>query len=339
MHYNISGNIFKLFIATLSIGLMGFGHVSLAQRNTSKAESVSQSVPSDANKRQKYRSPRSSSRDPEGRSTRVKKNTSRNSFIMNEPRDPLRPSDRARYYGIGSLEVGINAGVSHSFTDIAGKAGGQNADFKSMMVNNASYTGGVFTRYRISEYFGLALGFDYAKLQGKSADENGFLYYVGDEVGADGLFVLNELSERVPVTTTIHSFSGNMLEASAKFEIHAPFMQTTGFGLYGFVGFSGLYNKPKYFNETGSEMEIPWIIGTGYGQLYAGKTTPSPFSLALPFGIGLTTMVANYVRIGIEAGYRYTGNQGIDGLHVADAGYDAYMFSTFKIGYVFPARK
>lgn len=255
-------------------------------------------------------------------------------FIMNKPTGPLRPSDRDRFYGIGALEVGANMGTAHVLTDVSGKWG----SFPSVdhfLLTNASFAGGVFSRYRINEWVGFSFGADLARLNAGS--DMGFAYTYVEQRDVNGI--------ETTATENIYSFSNNIAEFSGKLEFHSPPLGRSAFNLYAFAGFSAFFSSPQLYNQQGEPIVIPRmrILLTNPNDPLNPREvtpdTPSNLHYALPLGGGLTVMMANFVRIGFEIGYRYTGNHGLDGAYVLDTPYDSFVFTTFRIGYVFPMMK
>jgi hypothetical protein len=305
----------SLFVTVLAIGSYVFSCQAYAQRKATKAERVSQSRPPESYGTDRSSAPKSNSQEVRSRSSSRSRPRSGTKipFIMNVPRDPLRPSDRARFYGIGAIEIGLNAGTTHVFSDVGGKPGSDHWNAGAFLGENISYSAGLFSRYKINEWFGLALGVDHAKLTASNA--NGFNY--------------NYRSGENHFTETIYSFSNKVYEVSWKMELHTPPFRKSGVGLYGFAGISGIYNNPEMY-DANSQLIIP---NTDQ------QNNPSPYSLALPLGGGVTIVVANYVRVGLEVGYRYTANHGLDGAFVTDTRYDSFLYNTIRIGYVLPQKK
>ncbi len=319
--------LMNLIVTVLVVGSLALPGTAHAQRNTTKAERVSESRPSDSYHSGRRTTASSNSERPSARASSRARSQPDIPFIMNVPRDPLRPSDRARYYGIGVIEVGLNAGSAHVMSDVGGKPGYDNWSASAFLQENVSYSAGLFARYKINEWFGLALGVDHARLSG--GNTNGFEYnyeYIQTIINENGE------TKNIPVSLneTIYSFTNNIYELSWKMELHAPAFKRSGLGLYGFAGISGYYNKPEMFDGANQAIAI---------EESPERISPSPLSIALPVGGGITIVVANYVRVGFEIGYRYTANHGLDGAYVTDTKYDSFLYNTLRIGYVFPSKK
>lgn len=315
---NVFSNILKLLFF-VSLLLFVHPYEVSAQRRASRAVRISESVPHNNRPVRRYTPPRSESVAPGRRAAPPRRTTSFIPFIMNEPRDPLRPSDRDRFYGIGVMELGLSTGLSHVFTDMHGKLGQGSLDLGVMLKDFTSYQLGVFARYRVNEWVGFSFGLDHAKLQGLAPD--GFTYVYGTQMG-------------MPVSIDVYSFSNRVYEMSGKMELHAPPLGRAALGLYGFLGLSGVYSQPLLFDSENQQLAVPPDPATGRLQQEL-----SPLGLALPFGAGVTAVVGNYVRVGLELGYRYTANHGLDGIVVPTSGYDSFMFSTLRVGYILPSRK
>ena len=241
-----------------------------------------------------------------------------NPFTLNQTRSPFRPSDRDRFYGMGVWELGVNAGLAHAFTDVSGKIGQENfPDMGDFILDNASYSFGFFTRNKINEWFGLAFGADMARLAGSNALGYRYVY---------------QATDGPPFESMVYSFRNQIAEVSAKMELYTPPLGRQGLQLYGFAGFGAFYTNPMMFDQNGLRVDLQSTTSGPTGN------RPSGISLALPVGGGITMVTGNYLRIGYEIGYRYTGNNAIDGAFVPETPYDAYLFNTIRIGYVFPMR-
>ena len=303
-----------VFVSFLAVGLLGIPDHANAQQKATRAERVSESKSPESYGTTKSTTPKSNSQEVTSRSSSRARSRSGtdNPFIMNVPRGPLRPSDRARFYGIGAIEIGVNVGSSHVLSDVGGKPGADNWNAGAFISDHVSYSAGLFARYKINEWFGFALGFDYADLSAGMSD--GYNY--------------NFMIREIPQNVTIYSFTNKVYEVSWKMELHTPPFRKSGIGLYGFAGISGFYHNPEIFDANNQPIFLSEQL-----------ETPSPYSLALPVGGGITIMVANFVRIGLETGYRYTANHGLDGAFVTDTRYDSFLFNTIRIGYVLPYKK
>ncbi len=264
------------------------------------------------------------------RHVRVPDRRSSLSFIMNEPRGPIRPSDRDRFYGVGALEVGVNLGTAFAYTDINGKPGLDPFELDQLIQNNTSLTAGLFARYRINEWFGFSVGADMTRL--RASNPNGFnhQYVVFRDVNQ------NETLENVDV----YSFSNDLAELSGKLELYSPVIGRSSLSVYGFAGFSVILHNPSIYDSLGQPITLDPLIIEVSNPLREIEPEPAPnMAYALPFGGGVSVMMANFVRVGLEVGYRYTGSHGLDGLHISENPYDSYVFTTIRIGYVFPLRK
>lgn len=297
--------------------------MAFSQQNPDKNRRVSESQSPENIGKTPYTPPKSKSSNPAPRKAKPGRTASDKSFVMNEPRGPLNPSERARYYGIGALELGLNVGITHGFTDIAGKSVAENLDLNQLFIENASTGLGVYARYKINNWFGVSGGFDYTKLAGFNSE--GFAYQYG--------IVKNDLGVEIPLYETVYSFNNDLLEFSGKIELHTVLPKNPGIGFYGFAGFSAYYSTPSIYGLNDELIIIP--ADNNSQGIY---NSPAMY-FALPVGGGATVMVAKFVRIGIELGYRFTSNHGIDGVYVMDTRYDSYLNSSLKIGYVFPSGK
>ena len=234
-------------------------------------------------------------------------------FTRNMPRGSVNPSDRDQFYGLDVWEMGISGGVTHPFTDVTWKFGQGDFNLGGFVADNVSVTAGLYARNKLSEWFALSVSADAARLSGSNPD--GYLYRYG------------------PNSVYVYSFRNDMAELSGRMEFHAPPIGISTLNFYVFGGFAAFISQPEMYDLGGGVIRIEPLPN----ELY--QTSYSPISFALPFGAGLTFMPLKNIRLGYEIGYRYTGNNGIDGAYVLTTPYDAYMFNTVRIGYNFPKRK
>ncbi len=319
------------FFTIVAYAAMSFFPVTaFSQQNTGKAGRVSESQSPENIGQTSYSPPKSKSRNPVSQRAKSGRTSSDKSFVMNEPRGPLNPSERARYYGIGSLELGLNVGITYGITDISGKSINENLDINQLFVNNASPGFGFYARYKINNWFGVSSGIDYTRMAGFKSE--GFAYQYGT--------VRNNLGVEIPLHEMVYSFSNDLLEFSGKMELHTVLPKNPGIGFYGFAGFAAYYSMPSIYGLNDELIKIPSQkeIQEVDNEIQGIYEAPA-VSFALPVGVGATVMVAKFVRIGLELGYRFTSNHGIDGVYVMETRYDSYVHTRLRIGYVFPSGK
>lgn len=212
---------------------------------------------------------------------------------------PLRMSERDRYFGVGSREMGFNLGTAHSFTDIQGSKGLGFGESVNFQVSNPGITIGVYSKFRMVEWFGLSIGFDYARLSGE--DQNDLNNYEG------------------------YSFENNMIEFNARVAFYAPLATKNEFDIYAFAGLGLFSNNISLKNADGLEVNP--------------SSEFSNLQPAIPFGVGLSWLVGHRMVIGYEMGYRYTAFNMLDGVAPPDTRYDAYLFNTLRIGFILKPRR
>lgn len=226
------------------------------------------------------------------------------------PKEPLKPSRRDIYYGVGQSEIGLSVGVAHPFTDIIGKPGTQ-FDILEFARDNASIMGGLFFRHKVNYWFALNGGIIAARLQ--ASNPNGFEY------------VFNETAEQGG-SVMLYRFENDMAGLIGKMEFYLPYDLLPGLHLFGFVGLAGYMHDPKVFDTDGQLVEL--------------ETENRLIVPTLPVGIGLTyTSEKNSVRIGLELGYQYVGGHSIDGISVRSSRYDSFLANQLTIGFLLPPRR
>ncbi len=269
------------------------------KRPPSEASKRSQSRRHSRNRTQSYSPPESASLNAGSLgSDRRTPTPSRVNQTRGQARQPLQMSERDRYFGVGSREMGFSVGTAHSFTDLQGSKGLGLGESINFQVNNPGFTFGVYSKFRMVEWFGLSLGFDYARLSGK--DENlldGFENY---------------------------SFENNLLEFNARIAFYLPLATKSTFDIYGFAGLALFANNLKLMNAEGLEE-----------QPIEEFRVLQP---AIPFGVGLSWLAGYRTVIGYEFGYRYTAFNLLDGVEPADTRYDGYLFNAIRIGFILKPR-
>ncbi len=209
--------------------------------------------------------------------------------------EPLGTSLREDYYGVGSREIGISFGTAHSFVDLTGTKTMGFGDNLEYQFQNIDFTAGIFGRYRVNNWFGLNVGLDYARFTGENTD------------GA-----IEDLSP--------YRFENDVFEVSGKMEFFIPMRTATVFDIYAFGGISLFYTNPSLFDQDGTSVAVE----ASYSQMQP----------AIPFGIGVSGLVGNRIKIGYELGYRYTVLNSLDGLELPDTRYDSYLFNALKVGFL-----
>lgn len=269
-------------------------------RKGSEASKRSQSRRHGSTRSQSYRPPDSGSIQASSLgSNRPTPSPSSVSQTRGGGRQPLRMSERDRYFGVGSREMGFNVGTAHSFTDIQGSKGLGFVESVNFQVRNPGITFGVYSRFRMVEWFGLSIGLDYARLSGE--DQNDLNNFGG------------------------YSFENNMFEFNARVAFYAPLATKNEFDIYAFAGLGLFSNNITLKNADGLEVNP----GSEFSNLQP----------ALPFGVGISWLAGYRMVIGYEIGYRYTAFNMLDGVEPPDTRYDAYLFNTLRIGFILKPRR
>jgi opacity protein-like surface antigen len=221
------------------------------------------------------------------------------SHTRGHSRASLRPTDRQRYFGVGGRELGFNIGTAHSFNDIQASKGLGFTESVNHIVNYPGLSLGVYYRFRMVEWFGLNLGFDYGRLSGENFNSlSGFEGY---------------------------SFTNDIFEFNSRIAFYAPLSSRNEFDIYGFAGLALFHNNPKLSDSEGNPVNV---------SLEYSKIQP-----AIPFGVGFSWRVNHQLVIGYELGYRYTAFNLLDGAEPLDTRYDAYMFNNLRVGFILKPRR
>ncbi|MFO7977476.1 MAG: hypothetical protein R6U64_02340, partial [Bacteroidales bacterium] len=236
----------------------------------------------------------SRSKNPTALSKNTRRSRSGSTSFRNEPRAPVGPSYRDKYFGQSKREVGLNVGTAHAFTDLTGTKNVPLPEALNYQVQNPDITLGVFARFRIVEWFGLSVALDYAKFSGM------------DQTG--------EYDDYIN-----HTFKNQVFELGGKIEFFAPMNFGSPFDVYGFSGLSMLYNDPKVYDAGGLETNP--------------LQSPNIFQPAIPLGIGFNVRLSPRVKLGYELGYRHLIYNYLEGVFIPGTGYDSYFFNQVKVSY------
>jgi opacity protein-like surface antigen len=292
--------LFASFFASDSEYFPFTGRRSRDSRKGSEASKRSQSRRLGNTRSQSYRPPDSGSIQAGSLgSDRPTPSPSSVSQTRGGGRLPLRMSERDRYFGVGSRELGFNLGTAHSFTDIQGSKNLGFGESVNFQISNPGITFGFFSRFRMVEWFGLSIGFDYARLSGE--DQNDLNNYEG------------------------YSFENNLIEFNARVAFYAPLATKNEFDIYAFAGLGLFSNHISLKNADGLEVNP--------------SSEFSSLQPAIPFGVGLSWLLGQRMVIGYEIGYRYTAFNMLDGVEPPDTRYDAYLFNTLRIGFILKPRR
>jgi|GEM_PF-5138305 len=276
------------------------GRRSGDKRSPSEASKRSQSRRHSRSRTQSYSPPESGSLNAGNLgSDRPTPSPSSVNQTRGQGRLPLRMSERDRYFGVGSREMGFSFGTAHSFTDLQGSKGLGLSESINYQVNNPDFTFGVYSKFRMVDWFGLSLGLDYARLTGR--DDNSLSGFEG------------------------YSFENNLVELNARIAFYAPLATKNSFDIYGFAGLALFANNLKLINAEGMEE-----------QLIGEFRILQP---AIPFGVGFSWLAGYRTVIGYEFGYRYTAFNLLDGVEPADTRYDGYLFNAIRIGFILKPRR
>ncbi len=261
-----------------------------------KAVRVSQSERIDHN--YGYMPPRSNSIDPGFFPRRAKvKYTANASFVKNVPSRPLSPSIREEHLTIGTWELGILLGTSHSITDIQNNKSLGFGDFISNQTSNLNFGFGGFARYKAATWFSVSGGIKYARFSGTNEPPVDFEFEA-------------------------FSFENSLYEFFIKTEFYAPFLEYSPSDIYLFSGVTVFLSDVSLKDAD--------------DQSHAITDDFEQIQPAMPFGLGYSYTVYNSVKVGYEFGWRYTLFHYLDGVKVDDRNYDSYFFNMITISYPLP---
>ncbi len=264
-------------------------------RLESRAARISQSERLDA--REPYVPPRSESQPVTAFRSRTRRQvnfTTNANFIKNEPTEALEPSRRDQQLAIGSWDLGVLFGTSHSVTDIQNNKSLGFGDFIDYQISNFNYTFGVFTRYKAADWFAINGGMKYAYFSGSNEPPADFQY-------------------------ESFSFENDLFEFFIKTEFYAPILQYSPSELYLFTGITLFFSDVKVLNADG----MIHTITDEFQQIQP----------AMPFGLGYSYTFNNDLSVGYEFGWRYTLFYYLDGVRVENQGYDSYFFNMITVSY------
>lgn len=242
----------------------------------------------------------SRSKNPTALSKNTRQARSGSTSFRNEPRAPVGPSYRDKYFGQSKREVGLNLGTAHAFTDLTGTKNVPLPEALDYQVQNPDLTIGVFARFRVVEWFGLSVALDYTQFSGM------------DQTG------------QYPDYES-YTFENQVVELGGKIEFFAPMPFGSPLDIYGFSGLSILYNDPRVFNAAGEETNPIQSMNL--------------FQPAIPLGVGINVRLTPRMKLGYELGYRHLVYNFLDGVFIPGTGYDAYLYSQVKLSYGLRLRK
>lgn len=203
---------------------------------------------------------------------------------------------------------GLTIGTASSLTDIGGKKwAGRDFFMLDNQFNTTNIAVGLFARKRLDKHFAVNGSLDYAGLSGSD------LYSPGTSRFNRG-----------------KSFTNKIVELSAKCEYFLPKNKRLHSPLdyFGYAGLGVFYQNPKVVDSNPEEAII-------------SSTQPVKFSkiqLTMPIGIGFYYTFPNYLRVGMDIGYRKTFTDYMDGFtRPASQGNDCYFFTMVNVAYVFKA--
>jgi hypothetical protein len=268
----------------------------LFKKSRTVAEKNSQSPDHSKKKKGRYTAPKSNSQMPIGNSANGGPATTENTAVHNSPKEPLSNSRRNQSINpINKWEFGLSIGSSHAIADIGNSKNLEFGDFIDYQFSNLGLNFGIYTKYKLTNWFAASFGMDYGSYKGIQTDP--LMNYAG------------------------YTFQNEVFEFFAKTELHAPFSRKFPLDLYAFSGIGIFFNDIRLFNELDRRVHV----ARDYSQVQP----------AIPLGLGFGYIINNKVRIGYELGYRYTFFNLFDGVEDMSASCDKYFSNVLKISVVF----
>jgi hypothetical protein len=180
-------------------------------------------------------------------------------------------------------EFGIAVGAGHYFGDLNTRAA----------VNRPKFSGGIFFRKQFSNYIGLKIGVNYARL------------------GYSDVYSKNETQLRRNL-----SFNTNLWEfaVSGDFNFFKFYPGLEGFNYTPYVSLGvGAFSYDPYA-YLGNEKHFLRGLGTeGQGSsAYPERTPYSSMGLCIPIAVGMKYSVNEKLNLFAEVGYRFTNSDYID---------------------------
>ncbi len=281
---------------TLALVSDNFFRRLFGRKKSSIARERSQSKEHNTSRPQRYSAPPSNSQNPGSYDGNSGSSHSDMTAVRNTPKPALQRSLKEQYESIGTWEMGFTFGTAHSITDVGANKGFGASDFVQYHTKNFSFSGGLYGRYLLNNWFALNMGMNFANLS-----------YTRDEpmraLGVD-----------------VYRFNNDIFEFVGKTEFHLPSLSQTPFDIYGYVGIGVLFSDATVYDLNDR------LINTQdeYSQV-------QPF---IPFGGGFSVKLTNSVRLGYELGWRNTIFHYLDGVKENDS-YDHYFLNNIKIGFTF----
>lgn len=180
-------------------------------------------------------------------------------------------------------EFGIAVGAGHYFGDLNTRAA----------VNRPKFSGGVFFRKQFSNYIGLKIGVNYARL------------------GYSDVYSKNETQQRRNL-----SFNTNLWEfaVTGDFNFFKFYPGLEGFNYTPYVSLGlGVFSYDPYAYLGGDKYFLRGLGTEGQGSAaYPDRKPYSSMALCVPFSVGVKYSISEKVNVFAEVGYRFTNTDYID---------------------------
>lgn len=242
---------------------------------TSRSKSKSRSQRHSSTRPRRYSPPASNSQSPDSYNGGSGSTRSTDpSAVRNNPKPALHKSIRDQHQSSGVWELGLTIGTAHAISDIGGNKGVPIGDFAEYHSSNFSFSGGLFGRYIMNDWFAMNLGMNFANLKAERA----FL----------------------PEGSEIMRFNNDIFEFFANTEFRLPALSTSPFDLYGFVGIGVFFSDASIYDQN--------------DRLISTQADYSQVQPVIPFGGGFSVKLTQNLRLGYELGWRNTIFHYLDGV-------------------------
>lgn len=241
-------------------------------------------------------------------------------FKKNKSLTPKLWGDRGfsfnNFKGIGTTrkyyDLGGSLGTANAITDIGGKKERGRSFIMDVQYQKTNLSIAAFRRQYFNPIFSLYTGLNYFRLS-----------------GADSLSVGTSRANRN------NSFKNDVFEGSVRTELYWPRTHNvfsrklkSSVEYFVYTGLAAFYNNPKV-SGTAYEKENP-ILYTGYNKV----------QIAIPFGAGVTWVLPQKYKLGVDIGWRKTFYDHLDGFTRPTNDFfpkhtdDSYFITNFSFSYV-----
>lgn len=196
-------------------------------------------------------------------------------------------------------EMSLGLGASNTLSELGGRDQSGTNFIYDMELSQTKYVVGLNYRYFVKKNFAIRGNFLYAQVSGDDRLTNDFARQGRNLSFQSPIVELSALAEFHPITEAAgHKSKLKGARGKKNFPI----------GVYAFAGIGGFYYNPRI---KGTNIKLRPLHTEGQG-LPGGPKQYKAFAIAFPSGMGLRYSVNTKIRIGLEAGYRFTTTDYLD---------------------------